>query len=222
MKEFDSVTAICWLQGRHLLPALARYGQGSTGRVLDLGCGASPWRGFFKDASAFIRMDRYAADPEVIVVDDVYHLPLADVAVDTIILSRMLGDVPDQPRLMTELARVLSPGGRILVYESISYPQHDLPHDYWRILPAGLKWVAESTGMQMEELIYCGGYCTQLAAQVNIFIIGSLGGNWLTWPIAAGLRAVTNLTFGAIDSVRNRPELATDYFASLVKTSGAL
>jgi SAM-dependent methyltransferase len=185
--------------------------------VLDLGCGLSPWRQLFPSEREFIRMDRYAADPEVIIIPDIYRLPLDDDSVDAIILSRMLGDIPDQPRLMTELARVLVPGGRILVYEAISYPQHDLPHDYWRVLPGGLRWAAGTAGLQEEELVYCGGYGTQLAVQLNTFVIGELGGYWFTKPFAAGLRTLTNLTCAAIDRVMPRPELATDYFASILK-----
>ncbi len=217
MNDFDSLTCRSWLQGRHLLPAMARYGNSSQGRVLDLGCGSSPWRSYFSRASAFIRMDRYAVDPDVIVINDIYRLPLGDRDVDTVLLSRMLGDIPDQPRLMAELARVLTPGGRILVYEAISYPQHDLPHDYWRVLPAGLTWAAGRAGLVVEELIHCGGYATQLAVQLNTFVIADLGGFWLTRPVAAGLRAATNLTCAAIDRAMPRPALATDYFASLVK-----
>ena len=219
MKAFVSITGKSWLQGRVLLPALARYGKLSKGHVLDLGCGRSPWRSYFPDAGAFIRMDRYAVDPDVIVINDIYRLPLSDGEVDTIILSRMLGDIPDQPRLMGELSRVLAPKGRILVYEAISYPQHDLPHDYWRVLPAGLKWAAGEAGLQVEEVIYCGGYGSQLAVQFNSFVFRSLGSSRLTRPIFAGLRTATNLFCAAIDRIMPCPELATDYFASLVKPS---
>jgi SAM-dependent methyltransferase len=217
MDKFSSIFAKGWLQGRVAIPAVERYGKASHGVVLDLGCGSSPWRHMFLNAKEFIRMDKYPIDPDVLVIDDIYDLPRGRETVDVILLSQVIGDIPDQPRLMAELARVLAPGGRILVYEAISYPQHDLPHDYWRVLPAGLKWAAERAGLQLEELTYCGGYATQLAVQLNTFVIGDLGGLWLTRPVAAGLRAATNLACAAIDRAMPRPKLATDYFASLVK-----
>lgn len=217
VKAFYGIDGSRWLQGRVLLPALARYGKMSNGTVLDLGCGNSPWRRYFPSASRFIRMDRYAADPEVVVIDDIYRLPLGDGDVDTIILSRMLGDIPDQSRLMRELFRVLDNGGRILVYEAISYPQHDLPHDYWRVLPGGLKWAAEAAGLQVEEIIYCGGYATQLAVQFNSFVFAGFDSFAFTRPLGAGMRVATNLVCALLDRVLPRPCLATDYFACLVK-----
>lgn len=216
---FSSIAGKNWLQGRALLPALNRHGPAITGAVLDLGCGASPWRAFFPNATRFVRMDRYAADPDVIVIDDIFHIPAESGAFQAVILSRMLGDIPDQPALMRELARLLAPGGRLLVYEAISYPQHDLPHDYWRVLPAGLKWAAEHAGLRVDELVYCGGYATQLAVQLNTFVIGDLGGSWFAKPIAAALRALTNLICAGLDALKKRPELATDYFACVVKSA---
>lgn len=217
MQDFEKLSGKNWLQGRHLIPAMARHGAATTGTVLDLGCGLSPWRPYFHNAVRFLRMDRYPADEEVVVIDDILNLPLEDGAVDVIILSRMLGDIPDQRALMMELARVLAPGGRMLVYESITYPQHDLPHDYWRVLPAGLRWSAEGAGLKETELIYCGGMGTQLAVQLNSFFIGDLRGYALTRPIAAVLRACVNLLCAGIDQIRLRPPLAPDYFACISK-----
>lgn len=165
-------------------------------------------------------MDRFATDSEVIIIDDIYNLPIESGKIEIVILSRMLGDIPDQKRLMREIARVLQPGGKVLIYEAISYPQHDLPHDYWRVLPGGLMWTAEHAGLELEELIYCGGFATQFSIQINNFIIGELGGFRLTRPIAACLRVGINLTCGALDKICPRPELASDYFVALRKPEG--
>jgi SAM-dependent methyltransferase len=221
MKSFTSISGKSWLQGCKLLPLLERQGAIVSGTVLDFGCGKSPWRTFFTTACSYIRMDRYPIDPDVIVVDDCGALPLSDSTVDAIIVSRTLGDIADQVELMREFARVLVSGGRILVYEAISYPQHDLPHDYWRVLPAGLRWAGEQAGLTMSELEYCGGYFTQVALQLNTFIIGELGGSRFMRLFAAGLRAVTNLACAGLDWAIPRPSLATDYFAVLIKVDGS-
>jgi SAM-dependent methyltransferase len=217
MKSFTNLSGDSWLQGRQLLAILKRHGATEVGTVLDLGCGHSPFREFFSGASRYVRMDRYAVDPDVLVIADVKDLPLATGTVDTIIASRMLGDLPDIVGTLRELHRVLGPSGKILVYEGMTYPQHDLPHDYWRVLPEGLRWSAGKVGLQMMELEHLGGYFTQLGMHWNIFVIGDLGGWRLTRPVARLLRAGGNLAFAALDAMRPRPVLASDYFACLVK-----
>lgn len=221
MKDFTSLGADSWLQGRRLLPILRRHGEGEDGAVLDLGCGHSPFRGLFPQARRFVRFDRQAVDPEVVVVSDVTALPLASGEVNAIIASRMLGDLPDIVTSLRELNRVLAPGGKVLVYESISYPQHDLPHDYWRVLPGGLQWAAERAGFQVTELEYLGGYFTQLAMHWNNYIVGAFGSYAVTKPLVWIGRCGCNLLCRALDRLMPRPTLATDYFACLVKPQSA-
>ena len=217
---FSTVASESWLQGRHLFPLLEKHGASVDGTVLDLGCGASPFRRFFPRARQFLRIDRSNDDPEEIIAD-ASALPLPDASVDCVILSQVIGDVADLPALFREIGRVLVPGGSILVYETTSYPQHDLPHDCWRVLPGGLEWAAGQAGLEMAEVEYLGGYFGQLAMHWNIFIVGDLGGHAVTRPLARLARAVGNLACAGLDRLWPRPTLATDYFARLVKTPPA-
>ncbi len=221
MKSFTSPSGNSWLQGRHLLPILRRYGAKTRGAVLDLGSGASPLRPLFASASRYVRMDRYPVDAEVIVIDDPQRLPLADGSIEVVLVSRMLGDLPDVVGVLRELARVLEAGGQILASEAISYPLLDLPHDYWRVLPEGLRWAAREAGLEMTELSYLGGYFTQLAMHWNVFIVGDRAGHPLTRPAARLARAGGNLVCAGLDAMLPRPHLATDYFAALVKPATA-
>jgi SAM-dependent methyltransferase len=217
VRAFTSVFGTSWLQGRQLIPILQRHGAVTRGTVLDLGCGRSPLRPLFAQSKSYIRMDRYAVDKDVIVITDISDLPLAAESVDVVILSRMLGDLPDLPSTLRELSRVIAPDGRILIYEAISYPQHDLPHDYWRVLPAGLEWAAGRSGLRVAEMEYLGGYFTQLAMHWNHFVVGDFGLPFLR-PFAALARAFGNVAFAGLDRLVPRPALATDYFACLTKT----
>lgn len=221
MKSFTSVSGDSWLQGRRLLPILERYGAAASGTVLDMGCGQSPLRPLYASARRYLRMDRYSVDPEVETIEDLRSLPLEAGSIEIIIVSRMLGDLPDIVGVLCEFNRVLEPGGKMLVYESMSYPQHDLPHDCWRVLPGGLKWAAGEAGLEVVEVEYLGGYFTQLAMHWNMFIVGDLGGYAITRPLAWLARACGNLAFAGLDRLIPRPPLATDYFACIVKKPAA-
>jgi SAM-dependent methyltransferase len=213
---FTSAGANNWLQGRCLVPLLCEYSARIDGTILDLGCGKSPFRPLFNAARKFIRIDCYPVDPEVIVADAT-ALPLEDGSVDCILLAQVIGDVADLPKLFRELARVLAPGGSVLVYETISYFQHDLPHDCWRVLPAGLTWAGEQAGLTTERVAYLGGYGTQLGMNWNFLVSSLFDRVFVTRPIGWLLRAAGNLVFAGLDAIAPRPTLATDYFACLTR-----
>ncbi|MEL7047946.1 MAG: methyltransferase domain-containing protein [Pseudomonadota bacterium] len=210
-----------WLQLRRLIPVLERHGSMTTGEVLDYGCGTSPFRGLFSQSRRYHRVDREGIDDGVHVIDPRAPLPFEASYFDVIILARVLGDIPDQHHLLCDLHRVLMPGGRMLVFEAISYPQHDLPDDYWRVLPNGLRWTAQKAGLEVTELTYLGGYFTNIALHVNVFMLGGLSRSRFFRPVASALRACTNLTCAGLDAAFPRPVLATDYFACLTKPAAS-
>lgn len=214
--QVSSIGGRDWLQVRHLLPLLRRYSSEIEGAVLDLGCGSSPFRSLFPKAHRYIRVDRYRVDPEVVVADAT-AIPLGDGAVDCVLLSQVIGDVPDLVALFKEIDRVLAPEGKVLIYETTSYPQHDTPHDCWRVLPAGLKWAAEKAGLEVAAVHYLGGYFTQLGIHWNMFLIGPLDRLALLRPLFWLARAGGNLALAGLDAASPRPTLASDYLACLVK-----
>ena len=51
-----------------------------------------------------------------------------------------------------EMARVLRPGGRLLLTVPFSQPLHELPSDYWRFTPSALRLLAEESGLEIERI----------------------------------------------------------------------
>ena len=56
---------------------------------------------------------------------DIEALPIADGALDVAILSLVLHHVPDPARALTEVARVVRPGGRVLVVDMFPHDRED-------------------------------------------------------------------------------------------------
>jgi SAM-dependent methyltransferase len=96
-------------------------------RVLEVGCGpADLWRAnldrlpdvelTLADLSpGMVEAAREAVGDRVAyVVADAQELPLADGSFDLAVANHMLYHVPDRPRALAELARVLRPGGRLV------------------------------------------------------------------------------------------------------------
>jgi SAM-dependent methyltransferase len=58
---------------------------------------------------------------------DATALPYEDGSVDAVILIAVLGEIPDQARAMSEIARVLKPSGRLAVGELVGDPHFTSP-----------------------------------------------------------------------------------------------
>lgn len=57
---------------------------------------------------------------------DALSLPLTDDCVDAAFLFTVLGEIPDRPRAVAELRRVLRPGGVLSISESLMDPDYQL------------------------------------------------------------------------------------------------
>ena len=76
---------------------------------------------------------------------DAQALPHGDDAVDGAYLVTVLGEIPDQEAALRELARVVRPGGRVVVGELIGDP-------HW-VSPRALRRRAEAAGLRFERRI---------------------------------------------------------------------
>ncbi|HEX5041557.1 MAG TPA: class I SAM-dependent methyltransferase [Candidatus Polarisedimenticolaceae bacterium] len=90
-------------------------------RVLDLGCGASPYRGLCPAAARWVRVD---LDPDVRphVLARGERLPFADGLFDVVLSTQILGLVDDPWAVGHEVARVLRRGGVALVSAPAAWP----------------------------------------------------------------------------------------------------
>lgn len=94
-------------------------------RILDAGCGTGLLLrrvAARAPAARLVGVDRTRpmirrADPKLAasVVGDIRHLPLASGSLDAVVLASVLQYVPNEEGVLAEAARVLRPGGRIVI-----------------------------------------------------------------------------------------------------------
>ncbi|HET7690230.1 MAG TPA: class I SAM-dependent methyltransferase [Nocardioidaceae bacterium] len=139
-----------------MLPAYA------SGLLLDLGCGNQPLFAAYKRyASTVVAMDwpqSAHASPHLDAYCDLTaQLPIADKVVDTVLLSDVLEHLPEPELLFSEVARVLRPGGRLILNTPFMYQIHEAPHDYLRHTTYSLRRHTEKCGLVLTELVELGG-----------------------------------------------------------------
>jgi SAM-dependent methyltransferase len=82
---------------------------------------------------------------------DAQHLPYNDNSFDAAYLVTVLGEVPDQDAALCELSRVVKPGGRVVVGETLPDP-HMIPFD-------SLRDRAANAGFEYDrQFSWAGGY----------------------------------------------------------------
>jgi ubiquinone/menaquinone biosynthesis C-methylase UbiE len=74
---------------------------------------------------------------------DARRLPYTDTSFDAVYLVTVLGEVPDQDAALREIARVLKPGGRLVIGELFGDP-------HW-VSPGALRARAETAGLTFER-----------------------------------------------------------------------
>jgi SAM-dependent methyltransferase len=120
---------------RPLRPAIRSL----RGKVLDVGAGQSPWRDWLPPGAAYHGIDVGHADefgmmgeqPDVEYYDG-YIMPLPNDDFDAALCIEVLEHAPDPSLLLAEVARVLRPGGTLILTVPWSARRHHIPHDYHR------------------------------------------------------------------------------------------
>jgi SAM-dependent methyltransferase len=151
-----------------------------TGRCLDVGCRGKPYA---RDIKPFVARhygidlvrpaDGVGLGPDVL--GSAVALPFPNAAFDSVLCTQVLDDVPQPASALNELARVLRPGGVLLLTVPQSWGEHDLPHDYWRFTEPGLRYLLGQSGFQVEAVDRRGGVGSVAAQRLSAFLYYTWG-----------------------------------------------
>jgi SAM-dependent methyltransferase len=128
--------------------------------VLDAGAGTQPYRDLFAHAtyeSCDFEAVAKSYAPSTYVCD-LRAIPVADARFDRVILNQVLEHLPDPIAVLTELNRVLKPGGKIICTCPLFYEEHEQPYDFYRYTQFGLRHLFGATGFEVENLDWMEGY----------------------------------------------------------------
>jgi SAM-dependent methyltransferase len=183
------------LNARLIRESLRTHSHAVHGRLLDVGCGPKPYRRLLGDrTTSWVGVDqaRSASGPTLadVVVDLCAALPFKEGSFDTVLCTQVLEHIPNPQHLMEEMARVLRPGGRLVLTAPQTNPVHEAPHDYFRFTSHGLRYLCEITGLYDEKIEPLGGAIAAVAQQL-VWHMGPINRMPLLGPLAySGLAAL--------------------------------
>jgi SAM-dependent methyltransferase len=146
-RALDLQAASIWSDLRDLLGDV-------RGTVLDVGAGAQPYRGLLPPGVEYLAIDTEDAQRhfDYAVPGTRYfsgsHWPVESSTVDLVLATETLEHVPTPDAFLAEAARVLRPGGRIVLTVPFAARWHYVPHDYWRFTPSSLLLLLEAAGFR--------------------------------------------------------------------------
>ena len=117
----------------------------TNGKLLDLGCGQSPYRFLVNEkTNTYFGLDiadasRFDYDRTDITHFDGNIIPFADNYFENIMCTEVLEHVEEYQTLVDEVYRVLKPGGSAIFTIPWSARYHYIPYDYFRYTPSSLQ-----------------------------------------------------------------------------------
>ena len=140
-------------------------------RILDAGAGEAPFRERFRHAR-YVSLDDGRGDDRwdytaVHASGDLLAMPFRDGAFDHVLCTETLEHLTDPQRFLSEVARVLRPGGRLHMTAPLSFKEHQQPHDYFRYTRYGLALLLERAGLEPLAIEPEGGYFAYLGDKIQ-------------------------------------------------------
>jgi SAM-dependent methyltransferase len=162
---------------RRLRPAIS----GLNGRILDVGAGQAPWRAWLPVGASYQGIDVANSDdfgmrkaaPDIVYYDGTI-MPFDDASFEGVLCIEVLEHVSDPELLLTEISRVLTNDGRLILTVPWSARRHHIPYDFQRFTRERLKILLVESGFSQIEIMERG---TDVGAIANKLIVMNL--RWL-------------------------------------------
>lgn len=189
------LSAIFYAHYTLLLPVIR---QTARGKFIDLGCGTSPfWYAVVEKVESYHGVDLWPRSDKTTFTGDVQRLDMvADESYDSAICIEVLEHLPEPGRAVATMARILKPGGVVVISVPHLSRLHDVPHDYFRFTEYGLRYLLGQAGLEVVSIQPKGGLLTFLAHQISTVLLAVA---WsvppLKWPLLTFNRFV--LVLGA-------------------------
>lgn len=143
---------------RGIYPLVKQETRCSRGKVVDVGCGAKPYRNLFPPEWDYVGIDTQDSDAnfdyheDSVIYYDGVTFPLKNLEVDLIFHSEVIEHIYDTRLFLSECNRVLKEHGKMIFTVPFQARWHYIPYDYWRFTPSCIQKLLEENGFEDIEV----------------------------------------------------------------------
>jgi len=137
---------------RGLFLAVAEFAPGIGGHLLDVGCGSRPYETLFH-TTKYVGLEIDTSNNRKTKKADVFYdggvFPFDADSFDSVVCNQVLEHAFQPDRLISEISRILKPGGRLLITVPFVWDEHEQPWDYGRYSSFGLAALLKAHGFDL-------------------------------------------------------------------------
>lgn len=138
---------------RGIFPLIKRAGANGKGKVVDVGCGASPYKHLF-EGWEYEGLDIQDSEEQFdysnknVTYYDGSVFPENTESAKLVFHSEVIEHVFDTAHFLSECHRILETGGCMIFTVPFQARYHYIPYDYWRFTPSSLQIYLEKAGFE--------------------------------------------------------------------------
>lgn len=163
-----------YLARKELRREMARFAPKLHGRLLDVGCGSKPYQELFSSASEYVGLEIDTPVKRGAKCADFFYdgniFPFDAMSYDGVICNQVLEHAFNPDQFLREIARVLKPGGDLLLTVPFIWDEHEQPWDYARYSSFGLRNLLERNGFDVIEQRKTNADMRALFQLINAYI----------------------------------------------------
>jgi 2-polyprenyl-3-methyl-5-hydroxy-6-metoxy-1,4-benzoquinol methylase len=140
-------------------------------KILDVGCGSGPYWPLRPDCQ-WVGLDVYQSKPGVIVVPEGSTWEIESGSFDGVLCTQVLEHAFDFQLTLSEITRILKPGGILIVSVPFAFPYHGAPYDFHRFTAFAME--EHLRDFQILDKTQVGNYFESAAISKNLYIEAKL------------------------------------------------